>query len=60
MENIFKIKDKVVKVEHFRTVSKILSWNLNEKNVWVKDNLESIEFVLDFDQKKTISGLSIQ
>jgi hypothetical protein len=43
------IGDKVVKVEHPRTISRMLNWSLNEKNVWVRDNLESINFALDFD-----------
>ncbi len=46
---MFKIGDKVVRVEHFKTVLRMLSLSLKEKNVWVKDNLENIDFALDFD-----------
>ncbi len=46
---MFKIGDKVVKVEHFKTVSRMLGLSLKEKNVWVKDYLENIDFALDFD-----------
>ncbi len=60
MENMFKIKDKVVRVEHSRTISRMLSWNLNEKIVQVKDTLESIDFALDFDQEGGIFGLYMQ
>ncbi len=56
---MFRIGDKVVKVEHFGTISKMLNWSLNEENVWVRDNLEIIDFSLNFDQEKTISSLSM-
>ncbi len=46
---MFKIEDKVVRVEHSIIISRMLNWSLNEKIIWVKDNLESIDFSLDFD-----------
>jgi hypothetical protein len=49
MESMFMIGDKVIKVEHSRTISRMLSWSLNEKNVWVRDNLENIDFAFNFD-----------
>jgi hypothetical protein len=49
MESMFMIGDKIVKVEHSKTISRMLSWSLNEKNVWVRDNLECIDFALNFD-----------
>ncbi len=60
MESMFKIRDKVVRVEHSRTISRMLSWSLNEKIVQVKDTLESIDFALDFDQEGGIFGLYMQ
>jgi hypothetical protein len=51
MENMFRIRDKMVKVEHSRTISRMLSWSLNEGNVWVKDNLKNIDFALYFDKE---------
>jgi hypothetical protein len=60
MESMFTIKDKVVRVEHSRTISRMLSWSLDEKIVWVKDNLEIIDFALDFDQEGAISSLYMQ
>jgi hypothetical protein len=60
MENMFKIEDKVVRVEHSIIISRMLNWSLNEKIIWVKDNLESIDFSLDFDQKGVISNLYMQ
>ncbi len=57
---MFRIGDKAVKVEHFGIVSKNVKWNLNEKNIWVRDNLENIDFALEFDQEKTSSGPSMQ
>ncbi len=50
------IGDKVVKVEHPRTISRMLNQSLNEENVWVRDNFKNIDFALDLDQEKTISG----
>jgi hypothetical protein len=41
MKNMFRIGDKVVKVEHFETISRMLSQSLNKKSVWVKDNLKN-------------------
>ncbi len=57
---MFKIEDKVVRVEHSIIISRMLNWSLNEKIIWVKDNLESIDFSLDFDQKGVISNLYMQ
>jgi hypothetical protein len=60
MKNMFKIGDKVVKVEHFGTISRMLNWSLNKKSVWVRDNLENIDFALDSDKEKKIYGLYVQ
>jgi hypothetical protein len=59
MGNMYKIRDKMVKVEHFGTISRMLSWSLNEINVWVRDNIKSIDFALDFDKENIDSNLYI-
>lgn len=60
MKNMFRIGDKVVKVEHFGTISRMLSWRLNKKSIWVRDNLGNIDFSLNFDKEKAISGLYME
>jgi hypothetical protein len=60
MESMFRTRDKVVRVEHSKTISRMLNWSLNEKIVWVKDNFKSIDFALDFDQEGEISSLYMQ
>jgi hypothetical protein len=37
----------------------MLSWSLNEGNVWVRDNLKNIDFALNFDEDNTNSNLYI-
>jgi hypothetical protein len=59
MENMFWMRDIMVKVEHSRTISRMLSWSLNEGNVWVRDNLKNIDFALNFDEDNTNSNLYI-
>jgi hypothetical protein len=59
MENMFRIRDIMVKVEHYGTISRMLSWTLNERNVWVRDNLKNIDFALDFDKENIDSNLYI-
>ncbi len=49
----------MVNVEHSRTISRMLSWSLNEGNVWVRDNLKNIDFALNFDEDNTNSNLYI-
>lgn len=57
---MFRTGDKVVRVEHSKTISRMLNWSFNEKIVWVKDNFKSIDFALDFDQEGEISSLYMQ
>jgi hypothetical protein len=59
MENMFRIRDIMVKVEHYGTISRMLTWTLNERNVWVRDNLKNIDFALDFDKENIDSNLYI-
>jgi len=40
MEKMFKTRDLIIKVEHFGTISKMLSWNLNDESKWIDEKLE--------------------
>ncbi len=40
MEKMFKTKDLIIKVEHFGTISKILSWNLKDESKWIEEKLQ--------------------
>jgi hypothetical protein len=39
----------IIKVEHFAIVSRMLSWKLDLGNIWIKENLENINFVMKVD-----------
>jgi hypothetical protein len=55
MEIIFKVGDKIIKVEHFSIVSKMSNWKLDFLNKWIGETLETIDFAMGLDQK----GISI-
>jgi hypothetical protein len=42
IEKMFKIGDMIIKVEHFKTMSKMSSWKLYVGNGWVRDNLKTL------------------
>jgi hypothetical protein len=52
MENMFRIGDKIIKEEHFGTISRMLSWNLNVKNIWIKEKFKNINFALGFEEEE--------
>jgi hypothetical protein len=52
IEEMFRIGDMIIKVEHFKTVSKTSSWKLYVGNGWVRKNLENIDFAMSSDQKR--------
>ncbi len=51
MDDIFRARNKMIKVEHSRTISRMLNWNLNLENKWVKEKLKDIDFVMGIDQE---------
>ncbi len=46
---MFRVRDGVIRVEHSKTISRMLSWSFSEGNLWIRDNLESIDCVLDLE-----------
>lgn len=60
IEEMFKIGDIIIKVEHFKTMSWTSSWKLYVGNGWVKENLESIDFAMSLDQEKFYFDLYMQ
>jgi hypothetical protein len=52
IEEMFRIGDMIIKVEHFKTVSKTSSWKLYVGNGWVRKNLENIDFAMSSDKKR--------
>jgi hypothetical protein len=51
MDDIFRARNKMIKVEHSRTISRMLNWNLNLENKWVKEKLKDIDFAMGIDQE---------
>ncbi len=42
----------IIKVKHFKTMSKTSSWKLYVGNGRVRENLENIDFAMSLDQEK--------
>ncbi len=42
MDDMFRDGNKMIRVEHYGTISKMLSWSLDLENKWVRDKLEGI------------------
>jgi hypothetical protein len=36
MEKLFRIGDRIIKVKHSKTMSKLLNWKLNVGNYWIQ------------------------
>jgi hypothetical protein len=43
---MFRIGDIVLRVEHSKTISRMLNWSLNGKNIWLRDNFKNIKFCI--------------
>jgi hypothetical protein len=48
---MFRARNKMIKIEHIRTISRMISWSLDVKTRWVRNQLECIDFVVGIDQK---------
>ncbi len=46
MEELFRVGDRIIKIEHATIVSRMLNWKLNLEKNWVKETLETINFVM--------------
>jgi hypothetical protein len=57
---MFRIRDKVIRVQHSRTMFKMSSWSLDKGNKWVEENLESIDFAMSLDQEGASFDICMQ
>jgi hypothetical protein len=48
-EELFWVRDRIIRIEHVTIVFKMLNWKLNLENSWVKETLETIDFVMGLD-----------
>jgi hypothetical protein len=60
IEEMFEIGDIIIKVEHFKTMSRTSSWKLYVRNGWVRENLEIVDFAMSLDQERTYFDLYMQ
>jgi hypothetical protein len=60
MENVFRTRDEIIRVEHMGTIFQMSSWSLNVKNIWIKEKLKSIDFALSFEQEEVMFDLYMQ
>jgi hypothetical protein len=49
MEKLFRVGDRIIRIEHATIVSRMLNWKLNLENSWVREMLETIDFVMGLD-----------
>jgi len=54
MERLFREGDRIIKAEHFGTISKMSNYKLDFKNGWIKESLENIDFVMSLDQRELL------
>jgi hypothetical protein len=48
-EELFWVGVIIIRVEHATIVSRMLNWKLNLENSWVRETLETIDFVMGLD-----------
>lgn len=60
IEEMFKVRDIIIKAEHFKTISKMSSWKLFVGNGWFRENLKIIDFAMNLDQEKAYFDLYLQ
>jgi hypothetical protein len=51
MEKLFRVGDRVIRVKHLGTMSKLLNWKLDVGNYWIQIFLKNIDFVMGFDEE---------
>ncbi len=49
MEELFRVGDRIIRIEHAIILSSMLNWKLNLENSWVRKMLETIDFVMGLD-----------
>jgi len=51
MEKLFRVGDRVIRVKHLGTMSKLLNWKLDVGNYWIQFFLKNIDFAMGFDEE---------
>jgi hypothetical protein len=51
MEDMFRARDKTIRIELSRTISKMISGSFNVETRWFRNQLECIDFAMGVDQK---------
>lgn len=54
---MFRARNKMIRVEHYGTISRMLSWSLDLENKWVREKLKNIDFAMGIDQEGTTFDL---
>ncbi len=57
MDDMFRARNKMIRVEHYGTISRMLSWSLDLENKWVREKLKNIDFAMGIDQEGTTFDL---
>jgi len=47
MEELFRVGDRIIRVEHDTIVSRMLNWKVNLQNSWLRETLETIDRLCD-------------
>jgi len=59
MDDMFRARNKMIRVEHYGEISKMSSRNLDLENKWVKDKLKC-NFAMGIDQEGKSLDLYMQ
>jgi len=49
MEELFRVGDRIIRIEHATILYIMLNWKLNLENNQVREMLETIDFVMGLD-----------
>ncbi len=60
MDDMFRARNNMIKVEHYGTISRMLNQSLDLENKWVREKLEGIDFAMGIDQEGTSLDLYMQ
>lgn len=60
MEGLFRVGDRIIRIEHVIILSRMLNWKLNLENSWVRKMLETIDFVMGLGRKFLCSSYAIK
>lgn len=60
MEELFRVGDRIIRIEHATILSIMLNWKLYLENNWVRKMLETIDFVMGLGRKFLCSSYAIK